>query len=276
MFFDVASLTIRGRSARLCVSTSRSSAEQNDSRANACSSFTPTGGISASQSLSLLCCSGSNPLLALRRPRSIVANARRALTRFVLRLPRLALCSSVGPGNAWTAPMTLQPCCCPLNHFGPQPSPHLLHDWVIDDDQPATGPAWSIQGRALPLADAVLALLRLPAHDSLPADLQLGDDVRYWRSAAYLVLETLAQQKVLPSLVAASRASRPIIWPAGYHYSMGRVTARGSHAWLNPCRRFAAPRPVSLRLRPIRTKCSPPSCTPPPMPWHDAGVARPG
>ncbi len=52
---------------------------------------------------------------------------------------------------------------------------------------------------ALPAAAALHFLVALPT-TALPHDIRLGDDVYFWRTAALLALETLAQHKLQPGL----------------------------------------------------------------------------
>ncbi|MCB0217883.1 MAG: DEAD/DEAH box helicase [Caldilineae bacterium] len=59
---------------------------------------------------------------------------------------------------------------------------------------------WTVDGAALAPVDALATLLRLPGPNTLPAGLVLGDDLRFWRAAAWLALELLARQQFLPGL----------------------------------------------------------------------------
>ncbi len=87
----------------------------------------------------------------------------------------------------------------PTTQWGPLPSPHLLHDWAVDARSPTLA-AWQIPGLWLTPATALALLMKLPSAQDLPHHLRLGDDCRYWAVATNLVLESLAQQKVLPTL----------------------------------------------------------------------------
>ena len=81
----------------------------------------------------------------------------------------------------------------------PQPSPLLLHDWELDDS--ARGlTAWVVGGAWLSPEEAFYLLTCLPEAEQLPAHLAIGSDVRYWQAVTNLILETLAQQKLLPVL----------------------------------------------------------------------------
>ena len=90
----------------------------------------------------------------------------------------------------------------PTTKFGPQPSPQLVHEWDIPPDSPKLLP-WIVAGVWLSPADAFFALTHLPSPESLPRDLVLGADVRFWQSVTNLILETMAQQKLLPVLAQA-------------------------------------------------------------------------
>jgi SNF2 family DNA or RNA helicase len=93
----------------------------------------------------------------------------------------------------------------PANHFGPCPSPELLHDWERDEGRPLLLP-WLIKGLRLEAADAFQYLTLLPAA-TLPA-VTLGSDGHYWQLAINLVLEMLAQQKMRPVLLAEKEGKR--------------------------------------------------------------------
>ena len=60
---------------------------------------------------------------------------------------------------------------------------------------------WQIPACSVPLADAVALFQRLPDATDLPPDVRLGEEIGFWQTVTHLALETLAQQKVLPSLV---------------------------------------------------------------------------
>ena len=91
----------------------------------------------------------------------------------------------------------------PSSRFGPQPSPQLLHDWSLDDEEPPRLAPWQVEGLWLPATDAFLILAHLPLPEETPPSLSLGTDSRYWHTVSGLVLETLAQQKLVPVLVPA-------------------------------------------------------------------------
>ena len=93
----------------------------------------------------------------------------------------------------------------PTTRSGPQPSPQLLHDWSLDNAEPALAP-WQVSGARLPAAEAFYVLSHLPLAEEMPAGLAMGSDTQYWNTVAGLVLEVLAQQKIVPVLVQAGRA----------------------------------------------------------------------
>jgi SNF2 family DNA or RNA helicase len=88
----------------------------------------------------------------------------------------------------------------PTNQSGPQPSPQLRHDWELDDSEPPVLARWIVSGVWLRPVDAFYLLNNLSGIDQLPPHLALGLDVYYWQRVTNLILETLAQQKILPTL----------------------------------------------------------------------------
>ena len=86
----------------------------------------------------------------------------------------------------------------PSGRTGPQPSPQLIHEWSFDTETPALLP-WEMPTLPLSAAAALQFLVALPTAD-LSHDIRLGDDVYFWRTAALLALETLAQHKLQPGL----------------------------------------------------------------------------
>lgn len=89
----------------------------------------------------------------------------------------------------------------PATRFGPQPSPQLVHDWTLEDESPRHLAPWQVEGVAVPAPDAFIALAYLPLPEDMPPGLALGADSRFWHIVASLVLEALAQQKLVPVLV---------------------------------------------------------------------------
>jgi len=96
----------------------------------------------------------------------------------------------------------------PTTRSGPQPSPQLLHTWELDTRTKPTLTPWSIASdRFTPLA-AYQILTALPASSALPPNVRLGDDLHFWTTALHLVLEALAQQKLLPTLTPADATGK--------------------------------------------------------------------
>ncbi|MCD6290497.1 MAG: DEAD/DEAH box helicase [Anaerolineae bacterium] len=91
----------------------------------------------------------------------------------------------------------------PTTRFGPAPSPQLLHDWALGDDDSFELAPWKVEGLWLPAGDAFDVLAHLPTPEDMPSNLASGADSRYWGMVTGLVLEVLAQQKVIPVLVQA-------------------------------------------------------------------------
>jgi SNF2 family DNA or RNA helicase len=87
---------------------------------------------------------------------------------------------------------------------GPQPSPQLIYEEGIDVDGGVELKPWVVSGVWLKPIEALELLTHLPGLDSLPPKLALGADTWYWQMVSNLVLETLAQQKVLPALAQAN------------------------------------------------------------------------
>lgn len=99
----------------------------------------------------------------------------------------------------------------PTTKFGPQPSPQLRADWDELVGSEVTGlNAWHVAGLWLSPAPAFTLLTRLADTAALPPQLHLGADVHYWQKAADLVLETLAQQKILPTLAQADAVGKVV------------------------------------------------------------------
>jgi hypothetical protein len=91
----------------------------------------------------------------------------------------------------------------PTTRSGPQPSPALLHDWELDEETAPFLAPWRVSGLWLPAGLALEALIDLPAPDALAPQIALSSEVQYWRTAAALVVETLAAQKFVPVLAPA-------------------------------------------------------------------------
>jgi len=91
----------------------------------------------------------------------------------------------------------------PTFNGAPVPSPQLLVPPRPGRQRKATLTAWRVHGLALPVADAArwLAACRTGGTMESPGAL-LGADVRYWSTAAKLVLELLARGRYVPSVEA--------------------------------------------------------------------------
>jgi hypothetical protein len=74
---------------------------------------------------------------------------------------------------------------------------------VSDDDSAPRLAPWQITGIALSPRQGFTFLTRLPDRENLPPGLVLGLDGQYWQMVCSLVLETLAQQKILPTMALA-------------------------------------------------------------------------
>lgn len=95
----------------------------------------------------------------------------------------------------------------PTNHFGPVPSPGLLHNWEIDDDLPELLP-WTVAGLDLGPEHALSLLAYLQQHE-LPPVVRLGADGRFWQTTFTLILELLARQLYRPILVQLHDKKKP-------------------------------------------------------------------
>jgi len=88
----------------------------------------------------------------------------------------------------------------PTGHFGPLPSPQLIHNWDLGTKQAPLLRPWQISGVELPLDIAYRVLMALPQTTMITPTLHIGTDCRFWAMTASLVGEALAQQKLLPLL----------------------------------------------------------------------------
>ena len=88
----------------------------------------------------------------------------------------------------------------PSTRHAPLPSPDLNPEWELDDlSSPHLSP-WLVRGLWLTPGKAYGVLANLP-NESKTSGFVLGTDARYWQMVCGLVLEILAQQKILPTLV---------------------------------------------------------------------------
>jgi len=89
----------------------------------------------------------------------------------------------------------------PTGTYGPRPSPQLRHSWdLAGDEGPTTLAPWKIEGISLSPQQGMTFLTNLPTSENLPPGLVLGSDGHFWQTVTSLVLETLAAQKILPTL----------------------------------------------------------------------------
>jgi SNF2 family DNA or RNA helicase len=96
----------------------------------------------------------------------------------------------------------------PATRTGPFPSPVLAHNWTLDrDSKPFIAP-WIITGIRLSPRDALPLLLDLPIMASKSRIIVLGEDASYWRIAATIVLEAMAAQKLMPTMIPAKNGFR--------------------------------------------------------------------
>ena len=96
----------------------------------------------------------------------------------------------------------------PTTRTGPQPSPHLLHTWMLDTRTAPTLTTWLVATDQLSPLAAYTVLSNLPAPSELPPNVRIGDDVHFWTTALHLVLEALAHQKFLPTLTPAAATGK--------------------------------------------------------------------
>ena len=94
----------------------------------------------------------------------------------------------------------------PTNHFGPCPSPDLLHEWETGDAPPTLLP-WTAGGLRLDVTASLDLLAHLHRHDLSPAS-RLGADGRFWYTAYTFLLELLARQLYRPTLVEARQREK--------------------------------------------------------------------
>lgn len=88
----------------------------------------------------------------------------------------------------------------PSTNDAPLPSTDLNPEWEVDDVSTPHLTAWLVRGLWLPAGKAFSVLANLPV-ESIASGFVLGQDARYWQTVCSLVLEVLAEQKILPTLV---------------------------------------------------------------------------
>jgi len=82
----------------------------------------------------------------------------------------------------------------------PLPSADLNPEWELDEVSTPHLTPWLVRGLWLPAGKAFGVLANLPV-ESTASGFMLGQDARYWQTVCSLVLEVLAEQKILPTLV---------------------------------------------------------------------------
>ncbi|MEI8133399.1 MAG: SNF2 helicase-associated domain-containing protein, partial [Leptolinea sp.] len=127
-------------------------------------------------------------------------------------LPSRRLREEIAAGTPlWDAESQTAIIALPTSASIPLPSSQLL---VEDDVSSGIGQSalhhWSISGLWLPAAKAFSVLINLP-EDNSSGFFRLGSDLLYWRMVSNLVLETLALQKLLPSLESADMVGQSFI-----------------------------------------------------------------
>lgn len=106
-----------------------------------------------------------------------------------------------------------QSACLALPTGGSLPMPSsqlLLEDDISLEFDNTSIEHWLISGMWLPAAKAFGVLINLP-DDSPTGSFRLGTDLKYWRTVSNLVLETLALQKLIPSLEPADMMGQSFI-----------------------------------------------------------------
>jgi len=88
----------------------------------------------------------------------------------------------------------------PSSDNAPLPSSDLNPEWELDDFSSPHLTSWLVRGLWLPAGKAFSVLANLPV-ESIASGFELGQDARYWQTVCSLVLEVLAEQRILPTLV---------------------------------------------------------------------------
>ncbi len=101
----------------------------------------------------------------------------------------------------------------PTSRTGPLPSPELNHSWDLDSLTPPFLSPWQVSGLWLPARKAFSILTNLP-RETRGLDFSLGVETRYWQTVCNLVLEVLAEQKILPVLKMHQHAANRIAFQA--------------------------------------------------------------
>jgi SNF2 family DNA or RNA helicase len=127
-------------------------------------------------------------------------------------LPSRRLREEIAVGTPlWDAEALSAIIALPTSGSIPLPSSLLLveDEFVSGSEEPVLE-HWSISGLWLPAAKAFSVLINLPEDISSGA-FRLGADLQYWRMVSNLVLESLALQKLLPTLEPADTVGQSFI-----------------------------------------------------------------
>jgi SNF2 family DNA or RNA helicase len=141
---------------------------------------------------------------------SILHNGVPAAHPFLM--PSRRLREEIGAGTPlWDSEAQSAILALPTRDSIPVPSSLLLveDEFVSSSSQPVLE-HWSVSGLWLPAARAFSVLINLPEDISSGA-FRLGVDLQYWRMVSNLVLESLALQKLLPTLEPADMLGQSFI-----------------------------------------------------------------
>ena len=127
-------------------------------------------------------------------------------------LPSRRLREEIAAGTPlWDAEAQSAIIALPTSGSIPLPSSLLLvEDELVTGSEEPVLEHWSISGLWLPAAKAFSVLINLPEDISSGA-FRLGADLQYWRMVSNLVLESLALQKLLPTLEPADTLGQSFI-----------------------------------------------------------------
>ena len=88
----------------------------------------------------------------------------------------------------------------PTGRVGPLPSPLLIHEWEPSGADDLLLAPWQMPAWTTDLVGTLSILQSLPNRADLTPDIRISEEVSFWQTASHLVLELIAQQKVLPGL----------------------------------------------------------------------------
>ena len=88
----------------------------------------------------------------------------------------------------------------PSTRSGPLPSPRLARAWESNREIKPSLVPWNVSGLVITPSQALVLLVNLPSMDTETHLFTAGDDARFWHKAAALAMETLAAQKLAPTL----------------------------------------------------------------------------